>query len=183
MICLIIVAEFFKIGLFAVGGGLATIPFLFQLADKYPWLTLETVTTTQAIAQSMPGAIGVNTAAGVGFYAAGVAGALFAVLGEITPAVVIISLVARALDAFKGNTSVQAVFSGMRPAATGLLAAAGFGVIKLSLWNEAVSAWFDMFRWKECLLFAGIFILIRIFKLHPVVYIAAAGLAGALLRL
>jgi chromate transporter len=180
MIYLIIFAEFFKIGLFAVGGGLATIPFLFQLADKYPWITPETVATVQALAQSTPGAIGINMAAGIGFYAAGFAGVALAVLGEITPAIIIISLVARALDAFKKNADVQAVFAGMRPAATGLLAAAGFGVIKLSLWNNAAIVWFDAFRWKECLLFVSLFTLVRVFKLHPIVYIAIAGAAGVL---
>jgi chromate transporter len=180
MIYLIIFAEFCKIGLFAVGGGLATIPFLFQLADKYPWITPETVATVQALAQSTPGAIGINMAAGTGFYTAGFAGAALAVLGEITPAIVIISLVARALDAFKKNADVQAVFSGMRPAATGLLAAAGFGVIKLSLWNNAATVWFDAFQWKECLLFVTLFTLVRVFKLHPIVYIAIAGVVGVL---
>jgi chromate transporter len=183
MIYLIIFAEFFKIGLFAVGGGLATIPFLFQLADKYTWLTPETITTVQAIAQSAPGAIGINVAAGIGFYAAGFAGAALAVLGEIAPSIIVISLVARALDAFKKNTDIQAAFSGMRPAATGLLATAGFGVIKLSLWNDAAIEWIDTFCWKECLLFASLFTLIRVFKLHPIVYIAAAGVAGILWKL
>ncbi|MDR0645249.1 MAG: chromate transporter [Treponema sp.] len=183
MIYLLIFVEFFKIGLFSIGGGLATIPFLFQLAGKYPWVSPETITTIQAIAQSAPGAIGINMAAGTGFYAAGFMGAILAILGEIAPSVVIISLVARTLNAFKKNADIQAVFSGMRPAATGLLASAGFGVIKLSLWNGAVPAWFDMLRWKECLLFTGLFAFIRVFKLHPFVYIAIAGVVGVLWEL
>jgi chromate transporter len=94
----------------------------------------------------------------------------------------VILVVARILAAFKENTAVQAVFGGLRPAAVGLISAAGFGVIALSLYSAA-GPWYDSIRWKEILVFAVIFTLIRKFKKHPVLYIAAGGIAGVLLGL
>ena len=83
--------EFFKIGLFAVGGGLATIPFLHQLAEKYTWFTVETLVDMIAISESTPGAMGVNMATYTGFTTAGIPGSLVATLGLVLPSIVIIS--------------------------------------------------------------------------------------------
>ena len=187
MSLLIIYAEFFRIGLFAVGGGLATLPFLFQLAGRSEWLNREMVGNFLAIAQSSPGAIGVNVAAQTGFQYAGVAGGLLAALGLISPAVIIITIIARMLRSFKENRIVISVFSGLRPAAAGLLAAAGLGAWKLALWNADAPRWFEALRWKECLIFAALFLLIWRFKGrpagHPVICIAAGAAAGIALGL
>ncbi|GHV95306.1 chromate transporter [Spirochaetia bacterium] len=180
---LIIYVEFFKIGIFAVGGGLATLPFLFQMADKYEWLNREMIGNFLAIAQSSPGAIGVNVSAQVGFQYGGAAGGFLAALGLISPAIVIISIVARMLQSFKDNKIVVSVFSGLRPAAAGLLAAAGLGVWKLALYNSGAPVWYEIFRWKECLIFGAIFLLIFKLKGHPVIYIALGAAAGVLLGL
>ncbi|MDR0389861.1 MAG: chromate transporter [Spirochaetaceae bacterium] len=174
---------FAQIGLFAVGGGLATLPFLFDLADKSDWLTREMVGNMLAVAQSLPGAIGVNTSAYTGFRYMGITGALCAVLGLISPSIIIITIVARILTAFGENTVVKAVFSGLRPAAAGLLAAAGFGAIKLSLYKASAPHWYELLRWRECILFAVLFLAVYKFKKNPVIYIAAAGIAGVVLGL
>jgi chromate transporter len=175
-------AEFIKIGLFSIGGGLATLPFLFDMADRYDWLSPEKLGDFLAIAQSSPGAIGVNMAAQTGFAAAGIPGAFAAALGLVTIPIAAIILVAHMLTAFKENQSVQAVFSGLRPAAAGLIAAAGFGVWRLSLYNGTAPLWSGFLRWRESLLFVVLFALIRKFKKHPVVYIAVAGIAGLVFR-
>jgi chromate transporter len=185
VILLIIYAEFCKIGLFAVGGGLATLPFLFAMVGKYDWLPLtnEKIGDFLAIAQSSPGAVGVNMSAEIGFLGGGVPGAFLAPLGLITPAIIIIVIVARILTAFKENKIVAAVFSGLRPAAAGLLAAAGFAAWKLSLYNDAANAWYELVKWREAILFAAFFFLIRKFKKNPVLYIAAAGAVGVVLKM
>jgi chromate transporter len=180
---LLLYAEFFKIGLFSVGGGLATLPFLYELADKYPWLGREMVGDIQAMAQSSPGAIGSNMAALTGFQAAGVPGTFIAPLGLVSPSIVIIVIVAGMLQAFKENPVVKAVFAGLRPAAAGLLSAAGLGAILTALYNPVGEGWLALIRWKECILFAALFFLIFKFKKHPIVYIATAGLVGAALGL
>jgi chromate transporter len=183
MTLLLLFAEFFKIGLFAVGGGLATLPFLYQLADKYEWLSRDMVLDIQAVAQSLPGAIGANMAVYTGFYCAGIPGGAAAVLGLVSPSIIIIIIIARMLRAFKESALVKAVFSGLRPAAAGLLAAACFGAVKLSLYNPAASGWREFLRWRECLLFGLLFFLIFKFKKHPVIYIAAAGVVGLIFKL
>ena len=58
--------EFFKTGLFAVGGGLATIPFLKEISVKYGWYTLKDLTTMIAVSESTPGPMGINMATYVG---------------------------------------------------------------------------------------------------------------------
>jgi chromate transporter len=183
VILLTLWGEFCKIGLFSVGGGLATLPFLYQLADRYDWLSYETIADMIAIAESTPGAIGVNMATYTGFQAAGMAGAVTATLGLITPSIIVILIVARILTAFKESPLVVSVFQGLRPAATGLIAAAGFGVIRLSLYNGAAPAWYDRIRRPELVMFILLFLLIHKFKKHPVWYILAAGIAGIALGL
>jgi chromate transporter len=124
-------------------------------------------------------------AAQAGFRCAGIAGAVIAPLGLVSPAIAVIVIVARTLAAFKENAVVAAVFRGFRPAAAGLLAAAGFGVWKLVFWagTDGAAPWYAWFRWREAGLVLVLVILIRTLKLHPVVYIAAAGAAGLLLKL
>ncbi|MDR0376774.1 MAG: chromate transporter [Spirochaetaceae bacterium] len=171
MIFLILFGEFFKIGLFSIGGGLATLPFLYKLAEVYPWLQAETIPDIVAAAQFSPGAIGVNISLYVGFRCAGPAGGLAAALGLIAPSIIIIIITARMLTSFKKNRTVAAVFSGLRPAAAGLLAAVTYTLLRASLWK-------GLPQWRECVLFAVLFIAIRRFKQHPIIYIAAAGAAG-----
>ncbi|MDR0722514.1 MAG: chromate transporter [Treponema sp.] len=176
-------AEFFKIGVFSVGGGLATLPFLYQLADTYAWISPELIGNMQAVAQSLPGAIGVNMATYTGFLCRGIPGAAVAVLALISPSIIVILIIARMLQTFKENQVVIAVFSGLRPAAGGLLCAAGFGSLKRSLYQGAAPVWYESLRWRECLLFLVLFLLIFKGKKHPIIYIAAAGVAGMVLGL
>jgi chromate transporter len=175
---------FFRIGLFAVGGGLATLPFLFDLADKSGiWLSREMIGNMLAVAQSTPGAVGVNLSSYTGLRYAGIGGAYMAALGLIAPSIIIIVIVARTLRAFKENAVVKSFLAGFKPAATALISVAGLGAISLSLWNSAARSWPDFIRWKETLVFLVFFLLIFKFKKHPIVYIIGAGIAGVVLKL
>jgi chromate transporter len=191
---LLLYIEFFKIGIFAVGGGLATLPFLFLMAnDRFAfirrtgWLSTEQVGNFLAVAQCSPGAIGVNVAAQTGFQYGGLPGGAAAALGLISPAIIIISLIAKALQSVKKNKISIAVFSGLRPAAAGLLGAAGFGVWRLALYNNAAGAaggaWYEVIRWREGLVCLAIFLLIVKLKSHPIIYIALGAAAGIILGL
>lgn len=180
---LVLFAEFFKIGLFSVGGGLATLPFLYELAGKYDWFQREKVADFLAIAQSSPGAVGVNMGAQAGFMAAGPAGVPLAVLGLAAPSIIVIVIIARMLRSFRENRIVAAVFSGLRPAAAGILAAAGLGVWKLSLVDAGAAVWYRTLRPGETVIFAAAFVLLGKFRVHPVICIAAAGAAGLALGL
>jgi chromate transporter len=184
MSLLYLFATFFRIGLFSVGGGLATLPFLFDLADNSAgWLTREIVGNMLAVAQSLPGPIGSNLSAYTGFQYARIPGGYAAALGLAAPSIIVIIIVARTLKIFKESAAVKSLFAGFRPAAAGLLSAAAFGAIALSLWNGTASLWYDFIRWKEALIFAALFFLILKFKKHPVVYILAAGVTGVILKL
>ncbi|MFP3042497.1 chromate transporter [Treponema primitia] len=180
---LFLFVQFFKIGLFSIGGGYATLPFLYEMADKYDWLSAEKIGDMLAVAQSLPGAIGVSLSAYTGFQYAGIPGGLISALGLISPSIIIIIIVARILNAFKENKVVDSLFSGFRPAGAGLLSAAALGALAISLYNPTAEAWTAMFRWRECILFAVIFLLIKLLKKHPIVYIAAAGVIGIVLGL
>lgn len=185
--------EFFKIGLFAVGGGLATLPFLFLMADdrfsfirKTGWLTTEQISNFIAIGQCSPGAIGVNVAVQTGFQYGGVAGSAMAVFGLVSPAIIAIAIITRALQSIKENKIMVRVFNGLRPAAAGLLCAAGWGVWRLALYNggvDAGAAWHEYIRWREGVICIVLFLLIVKFKSHPIIYVALGAAAGMLLGL
>ena len=189
MILVLLFAIFFKIGLFSVGGGYATLPFLFDMADNSTginaggWLTREMIGNMLAVAQSLPGPVGANLSAYTGLVYAGVSGAYVAALGLTAPSIIIIMIVARTLQAFKESALVKSLFHGLRPAAAGLLSAAAFWAISLAIWNAAAPVWYEYIRWKEALIFIALFFFIFKFKKHPVLYIAVAGIIGVVLQL
>ena len=191
MIYLRLFWEFFKVGLFSVGGGLATLPFLYSLGAKTGWFSTADVANMLAVSESTPGPIGVNMATYAGFDRAGVLGGVVATLGLVTPSVIVIVLIAMALQAFRTNKYVDAAFYTLRPASTGLIAAAGWSVFALVLVNlDAYRASYqlaDLLQWKNLLLFAVIWVLTNLVKplkkLHPVVFLALAAVVGIVFRL
>ena len=183
--------EFFKVGLFSVGGGLATLPFLYSLGAKTGWFSTADVANMLAVSESTPGPIGVNMATYVGFDCGGVLGGVVATLGLVTPSVIVIVLIAMALQAFRTNKYVDAAFYTLHPASTGLIAAAGWSVFALVLVNlDAYRVSYqlaDLLQWKNLLLFAVIWVLTNLVKplkkLHPFVFLALAAVVGIVFRL
>ncbi len=201
MIYLQLFWEFFKAGLFAIGGGLATLPFLQEISAKMGWFTTTQLADMIAVSECTPGPIGVNMATYAGFTTAGVPGAIVATLGLIFPSVVIIIIVARILRKFKDSELVQSIFFGLRPASTGLIAAACIGVAKASLVKldgaANLSAVFAGIQWKAVALAVVLWLLMnlgkygklkenkalqKLSKLHPVVFLAAAALVGIVFK-
>lgn len=181
--------EFFKTGLFAVGGGMATIPFLSDMADKYPWLTQAQLTDMIAVSESTPGPIGVNCATYAGFNAAGIPGALVASISEILPSFIIILLISKAIEKYRENAYVQSAFGALRPTSTGLISAAAWGVIAKVLFSFSSYARGNLLsalKPAEILLFAALMVLTNIKKikeLHPVCFIGLAALCGIIFKL
>ena len=177
--------EFFKIGLFAVGGGMATLPFLQDLSVRTGWFTTDFITDMIAISESTPGPIGINMATYVGFNIAGIFGGLIATFGEILPALIIVTVVSRYLEKFRNNKAVDHAFYGMRPAVTGLIAAAGVDVIKVSMFHlEAFmesGQFIDLIDPIKLVYFILIFLAIFKFRKHPVLYIAISAIVGIVL--
>ncbi len=182
--------EFFKVGLFSIGGGMATFPFLSALADKTGWFTQAQLADMIAISESTPGPIGVNMATGVGYTTGGILGSVCATVGLITPSVIVILIIARFLKSFRENKHVNNVFYGLRPASTGLIAAAGLSVVILSLFNidlyRASGRLIDVFNFKAIILAAVIYILSNHIKptkkLHPIVFILFSAAVGILFQ-
>lgn len=121
--------EFFKTGLFAVGGGMATLPFLKDIGETTGWYTYTELMNMLAVSESTPGPIGINMATYVGFTAGGVPGAVIATLGEVTPSIIVILIVAAMLKKFQNSRLVRDAFYGLRPASTGLIGAACVAVV------------------------------------------------------
>ena len=180
--------EFFKTGLFAVGGGMATLPFLYSMSDATGWVTHAQLADMIAVSESTPGPIGVNMATYVGFSTAGIPGAVVATLGLITPSVIIILIIAKVLAAFRQNKTVDAAFYGLRPCSVGLIAAAGLLVVKISLFDfdlyQQTGVLMNVFNWKAIILAAVLIVLTRyvkpLKKLHPVFFILGSAAVGAL---
>lgn len=186
MIYLSLFLEFFKTGLFSVGGGMATLPFLYQMADTKGWFTAEQLADMVAVSESTPGPIGVNMATYVGFLTGGIPGALVATIGLVTPSVIIILLIARVLEKFRSNKTVDAGFYGLRPCSVGLIAAAGLLVVKIALFHfdrfAETGRFLDALNIKAIILAAVLLVLTRyvkpLKKLHPVFFILASAVAG-----
>ena len=186
MIYLQLFWEFFKTGLFAVGGGLATIPFLQDMGVRTGWFTNADLTTMIAVSESTPGPMGVNMATYVGFQTAGLPGAVLATLGLVTPSILVIIIIAGFLQKFRQSKTVDAVFQGLRPASTALIAAAGLSVALSVLVTVGGTAEHTFaFRWPAVILCAAVFVCMRytpLKKLHPVAFIAAAAVIGAVFQ-
>ena len=129
MIYLQLFWEFLQIGIFAVGGGMATIPFLQHLSESTGWFPPSLITDMVAISESTPGPIGINMATYVGCAIAGIPGGIIATLGEVTPSIIVILIVAAVLHSFRNNKYVDQAFYGLRPASTGLIGAACAAVV------------------------------------------------------
>ncbi len=183
--------EFFKTGLFAVGGGMATIPFLYNMADSTGWFSRMDLANMIAVSESTPGPIGVNMATYVGFVSGmnnggvpeALLGAVVATIGLVTPSVIVILIVAAVLKSFRNNPYVNHAFYGLRPASTGLIAAAGISVMVTNLFLGGKIG-FSTVNWKGWFLAAALWLLTNKVKktkgLHPIVFIGLSAAAGIL---
>ena len=185
MILLKLFYEFMKIGLFTVGGGMACVPFLLALSEKTGWYTEAQLLDMIAISESTPGPIGINMATYTGYTVEGIVGAVIATLGIVIPTVILVLCIAKFLESFKDNKYVLGAMYGLRPASTGLIAAAGVSVAVLSLVNTVAfmaREWASVVEPKSIVLAAILLILTNKVKktknLQPVFYIAASAVVG-----
>ena len=186
MIYLQLFWEYFKAGLFAVGGGMATIPFLYEISDRTGWFTHQDLANMLAVSESTPGPIGVNMATYVGFVTGmkeggipnAILGAVTASIGLVLPSLIVILIVAAMLNRFKESPLVQKTFYGLRPASTGLIAAAGLSVAVANLVDSSSLG----INWKGCILAVVLWLLTnkvkQTKKLHPIVFIGFSALVG-----
>ena len=192
MIYLTLFYEFFIIGLFAFGGGLATIPFLNSLSARRGWFTHALVAEMIAISEATPGPIGIKMAVYAGYTTAGLLGGLVAVFGMLFPSVFIILAVVKMLTAFNDNKYVKNAFYGLRPTVAALIASFGLVLLGSTLFNMpngfalpvTLAELAAMIRLKQIILFTALMAAaVFIKKIQPLHLIGAAALAGVLFKL
>ncbi len=171
--------EFFKIGIFSVGGGLATLPYLEILADKYPWFSRTELIDMIAISESTPGPIGVNMATFAGYRAAGIIGGVVATLGIVAAAVLVIGFIATILDKFKDNKYVNYAFYGIRACVAALVLSSCIGLMQTTLLLSGLQPF--ALNIPAIIAFAALLWGMLKFKKHPIVYIGIAALLGMII--
>ena len=190
--------EFFKTGLFTIGGGMATIPFLYKMSDATGWFTYNDLANMIAVSESTPGPIGVNMATYVGYITGmqeggqlhAILGAVTATLGLVAPSIIVILIIAMFLRSFRDNKYVNNAFYGLRPASMGLIAAAGLSVVINNLFDpESFTQGFslDAINWIGW----GLAIVLWIFTnkvkktkgLHPIIFIAVSAVVGIIFKM
>lgn len=183
MIYLRLFYEFFKTGLFAVGGGMATLPFLYDISDRTGWFTHAQLADMVAVSESTPGPIGVNMATYVGFLTGGLGGAVVATLGLVAPSILVILIVSAFLQRFRDSKYVNGAFYGLRPASTAMILAAGVLVVKATFLPNGFAA----LDWRLLALAAVLLVLTNVVKptkkWHPIVFILASAVVGVTLKL
>lgn len=190
--------EFCKTGLFAIGGGMATVPFLREIADKTGWFTAGQLADMIAVSESTPGPLGVNMATYVGYTVGstqlgspwmGIVGAVTATLGLIFPSIVIVLCISFFLKRFRTSTLVDAALYGLRPASVALISAAGveivlFAILRVDSIYQIGAA---QFSWKSVALAAGVYagtnLIPKLKKLHPIWFILLSAIVGIVLKM
>lgn len=197
MIFLQLFWEFFKTGLFAIGGGMATVPFLQNISAKTGWYTAGQLADMIAVSESTPGPLGVNMGTYVGYTVGsgaygvwgGILGAVTATIGLIFPSVVIIMIIAYFLKKFRDSKLVNAALYGLRPASVALISAAGVNIVLIALLR--VGSIYEIgsisLSWKSVVLAAVIYLLTnrvpKLKKVHPIWFIGLAALCGIVLQM
>lgn len=186
MILIRLFFEFLKIGMFSVGGGMATLPFLYDMADETGWCTYSQIADMLAVSESTPGPIGINMATYVGYTIGGIPGALVATFGIILPGIILVIIVTSILDKFRNNLYVEGAFYGLRPASTALITSAGLLVAKITFLNldiyKASGAIADLLNYKAAIFAIILLIFTRWVKqtkdLHPAIFIGISAVVG-----
>jgi chromate transporter len=186
MIYIRLYINFFMTGMFSIGGGLATLPFLYDMAARTGWFTNADIADMLAVSESTPGAIGINMATYCGYTAAGIPGDIIATLGLITPGIIIIMIISKILSRFRNNRYVDWAFYGLKAASIGLIANAGLSVIsvtllKSSLLSVSMTEWLSLISWNAVILAAVIFAGMKLFKkVHPIFFIIFSAVIGVI---
>ena len=179
--------EFLKIGLFAVGGGMATLPVLQRLSESTGWFSQALITDMIAISESTPGPIGINMSTYAGFNAGGVLGALTATFSLVLPSVVVICIVSKFMAKFRSSRLVEDAFYGLRPASAAMIAGAMLQVLLGALfYTDLFGAvpWYTTINYGALILFAVILAAaIFLKKLHPIFFILFGAAAGIIFQL
>lgn len=171
MIYLILISEFFKIGLFSFGGGYATIPFLYQISQTYGWYSLKELTQMVAVASITPGPVGINVATYAGLKTSGLLGSILATTSEMIPSFFLVILVSKILKSFRNNFYVKALLDSLKPIGCALLTSVSVGLLKPQIFDIKAIVLLVvllLFSWRS--------------KKDPLFYLLIAGVVGVIIR-
>lgn len=185
MIYIELFLAFFKIGLFSFGGGYAAVPLIqSQIAEKNHWLEMSQFADLITIAEMTPGPIAVNSATFVGQQIAGFPGSVICTLGCVLPSLIIVLLLSWLYMKFRNLNTVQGILTGLRPAIVAMISSAGLSLLVLALFNSSLTQIvLTDFRIVEGILFIVSLILLRKFKVNPIIIIFASGIIGTIVYL
>jgi chromate transporter len=180
MIYVQLLASFFQVGLFGIGGGYATLPLIQeQVVTLHHWLTMKEFMDVITISQMTPGPIAINSATFVGIRVAGMAGAVVATLGCILPSCIIVMVVSYFYFKYKNLSIIQGILSGLRPAVVALIAAAGISILLLALFNTGtLKLPLPAVDIKALVIFAVSLFILRKWKTDPVYVMLGTAAAG-----
>lgn len=184
--------EFFKAGLFAIGGGMATVPFLQEISRKTGWYTAGDLADMIAVSESTPGPIGVNMATYVGYTTAqrqagpvfGILGGILSTVGLVMPSVIIILIIARFLEKFRENRYVNAAMYGLRAASVALISSAGISIVFIAVFGvNSIDEWRQAVIDYRCFLLAALILILtrwvpKVKDMHPILFIIASAVIG-----
>ena len=188
--------EYFKIGLFTIGGGYAMLPLVTQIVLRRGWLTEDQLISFIGIAESTPGPFAINLATfvgntvgmttGLGVFG-GILGSVIATVAVVLPSLVIIVVVTILFEKFKSSKYVQGALKGIKPVVVGLILSAvmtvGSKVILPELNFKNITAdGFSQFNWISMIIVAVMVPLsqvkIKRKKIHPIYLILLSAVAG-----
>lgn len=185
MIYLELFWTFLKIGAFTFGGGYAMLPLIQSEIAAHDWLEMSELVDFIAVSESTPGPFAVNISTYVGAEVGGVFGSVCATLGVVLPSFVIILIVARCFEAFRKNTIVSGLMTGLKPAVIGMIGSAVLSVGKTVFFPTGMTL--SVFSDASFYVSAVIFVIMAVLafrKVHPIVIIglsATLGLAAGFL--
>ena len=181
--------EFFKIGLFSLGGGYATLPFLYHMSEQYHWFSSTELTQMLAISSITPGPVGLNVATYAGFKTAGVIGSIIATSAIMMPSYFMVIAISKMLKKFKNNFFVESALYALRPATAAMI-----GAVSIRLFKDCVirSIEFGSFSFvkissfldiKAILLIIFLLIFSFYYKKDPLIFLLIGATAGLLLHI
>ena len=192
-----LIFEFFKAGLFAIGGGMATVPFLQEISRKTGWYTAGDLADMIAVSESTPGPIGVNMATYGGYTTvsrlfgpvAGILGGILSTVGLVMPSVIIILIVARFLEKFRENRYVNAAMYGLRAASVALISSAGISIVLIAVFQvNTIEEWRSATIDYRCFVLAAVILILtrwvpKVKDLHPICFIIASAVIGIIFHM
>ena len=180
---LLLFYEFFKTGLFAVGGGYATLPFLFYMQQQYNWFSSEELTNMIAVSNITPGPIGVNMATYAGFTTTGIIGSILATTAIMTGPFIFVYIIIKVYNKFKSLQIINDIFLGLRPAACALLFVIGLQLLSKLLYENGFSIInINQVDLNALILFLTMLVPSLFFKKNPTMIIFLGAIGGILIK-